>query len=221
MLKKWGKLLAILGLVLIMVLMVLASSTTSLILLVLTYLFFIVYNNKKSLSLNIVRFAVIGVLLAPMMSSTVQLSILNAVQTFFEGSNTSKKIDEIKYYIAYGETSGDMGAREDEYKKTIDNIISNPLLPEVDLNKIGQHSYLLDHISAMGLILFIPFVWFIFGRYRRIYLKLPHSRLYTTTSLVSLIILAAFKNFFVIISALFIVPLAMVLIENNYRINKS
>lgn len=221
MLRKWGKVLAIIGLALIMVVMVLASSTTSLILLVITYLFFIVYNRKKTLSSNIVRFAVIGVLLAPVMSTTVQLAILDGIQPIFEGSNTSKKIDEIKIYVAYGDTSGDMEARGDKYQTTIDGILSNPLLPEMNNNKIGQHSYLLDHLSAMGLFFFIPFAWFLYSRYKRIYTRLPYSRLYTTTAFVSLILLAAFKNFFAISSALFIVPLAMVLIENNYRINES
>lgn len=221
MLNKRWKMFGVIGLVLIMVVMVLASSATSLILLVITYLFFILYNSKKTLSSNILKFAVVGLLFIPIMSTSVQLSILNTIQPVFEGSNTSAKIDEIKFYIMYGNTSGDMEAREDVYQKTIDGIVSNPLFPETNNNKIGLHSYLLDHFSAMGLFLFIPFAWFLFSRFKRINIKLPHSQLYTTTSFVSLIILATFKNFFVITSSLFIVPLAMVIIVNNYKKNKS
>lgn len=221
MLNKRWKMFGVIGLVLIMVVMVLASSATSLILLVITYLFFILYNSKKTLSSNIFKFAVVGLLFIPIMSTSVQLSILNTIQPVFEGSNTSAKIDEIKFYIMYGNTSGDMEAREDVYQKTIDGIVSNPLFPETNNNKIGLHSYLLDHFSAMGLFLFIPFAWFLFSRFKRINIKLPHSQLYTTTSFVSLIILATFKNFFVITSSLFIVPLAMDIIVNNYKKNKS
>lgn len=215
-LKRWGKIIALVGLILMMVVMVLASSTTSLILLVLTYLFFIFYNSKNTFSTNIVKFAVLGVLFAPVLNTSVQLSILDAVQPIFEGSNTSKKIDEIKIYVAYGNTTGDMEARESIYQKTIDGIISNPLFPEKSNSRIGQHSYLLDHLSAMGLFLFIPFALFLFGRFRRILKLLPNFRLYTTTAFVSFIILASFKNIFAITSTLFIVPLAMVLLDNQF-----
>lgn len=216
--KKWRfKVTVLLCIFIILVVMILASSTTSLILLVVTYLFFMIYNRRKSVSQNIVRLSIAFLIISPFLSKSVTVAFIETVvQPMFAGSNTSKKIDEIKYYILTGDTSGDMGAREDIYQSTIDTIIDNPLFPEFDNSKIGHHSHMLDYCAAMGLIAFIPYTIFLYSRYRRPQKYLTHSRFYHTFSFLSFLVLAFFKNYFVFTSALFIVPLSLIYIENKY-----
>lgn len=211
------KITIILCIISILIVMILASSTTSLLLLVATYLFFMVYNKKMSIFQNAMRLLLVFLVLSPFLNKHITASFLDTViKPVFEGSNTSKKIDEIKYYILTGDTSGDMEAREDIYQTSIDAILENPLFPEFNNEKIGHHSDLLDHCAAMGLFIFIPYLYFLFSRYRRPVKYIPNVKFYHFISFCSFLVLAILKNFFVFTSALLIVPLFLIQLENKY-----
>lgn len=216
-LKRWLRVTAFMGLLLIFVLMIFASSATSLLLLIGVYFFFMVYNRKKSFSVNFSRVLIGLLLISPLMSKSVQLSMIDATLPLFEGSQTAKRIDDIRWFVEHGETEGDMEGREDLYYHSIKSIIENPFLPETGKDKTGNHSYLLDHLCAMGLILFVPYACFIYSRFKRAYKLLPLYRLYLVLAFAIFLMLALFKNFFTFSSTMFIVPFSLILLDQKIK----
>lgn len=214
--KRIIKVLALTCLALMFFVMIYSSSTTSLMLLVAVYIIMLFYNKKQAMSQNIVKLVLIMLLVLPFMSENVILGIIDKYMLpVFEGSSISNKLNDYKYYIITGETDGSMGAREDKYNITLNSITSNPLLPEFDDNCIGQHSYLMDHLAAMGLFLFIPFCIFLYTRYKRPLRFIPHMKFYYIIATFVFLLLASIKNFFIFIPAMFIVPLLLIQMENK------
>ena len=214
--KRLWKILAIVGLALMLVVMVYASSATSLLLMLVIYVFFLFYNKRKTIIQNLTKGALLLLLFTPFLSTTFTIGVIdNVVMPVFEGSSTSQRIEEIRYYIKTGETEGDMDTRDMHYQTTINSIISNPILPEFDNRKIGQHSFLLDHLAAMGLLLFVPYFIFFYDRYKRAKQYLHVGKPFQIVASSAFVLLAVFKNYFVFTSAMFIVPLFLIQTENN------
>jgi hypothetical protein len=150
------------------------------------------------------------------MNENVILGIIDdSLMPIFEGSSISNKLEDYKFYILTGETEGNLEARADVYNLTVNSILSNPFLPEFDNNNIGQHSYLLDSLAAMGLFLFIPFGMLIYISYKRPIKYIYHERFYHIVATIFFLLLASFKNFFIFIPTMFIVPLFLILVENK------
>lgn len=219
--NKLIKILSIVGLGLMFVVMVYASSTTSLLLMVAIYLFFIAYNKKKTLKQNVIKISLLFLLVLPFLNKSFTVGVIDkVVLPVFEGSSTSQRIEEIRYFILTGEKQGDMDSRENLYQVTINSILSNPLFPELEQKNIGEHSFLLDHLAAMGLFLFIPYIVFLYNSYRRAIRYIPHEKPYQIVATVAFLLLASFKNFFVFTTAMFIVPLFLILLEKKVYNNE-
>lgn len=215
--KRVIKILALVCLVLMFVVIVYASSTTSLILMAAVYIIMFSYNKKKTITENLIKLGLITLLILPFMSKSFTIGVIdNYIQPVFEGSSISYKISDMRMFLLTGRSEGGIEAREEVHEETINSILSNPLLPEFDNNKIGQHSYLLDYLAAMGLFLFIPFIVLLYNGYKQTLKMIPHEKYYYTVSTLFFLLLATLKNFFVFIPAMFIVPLFLIQIENNY-----
>lgn len=190
-----------------------ADATTPLLLMVATVAFFIIYNHRHSSGKNFAKFALIGILIIPFLSRTGVSFMLTAIQPFFEGSSNFKKVEELAYYANSGQTSGDMESRENLYNISVETILQNPLLPNTDSKAIGHHSHMIDHIAVLGLFLFVPYVFFLYERYKRPRSLIPHFRMYYSIAFFSMIALSLAKNFMVLSSACFLVPLFLIKLE--------
>lgn len=217
--KKIVKVLSLICLVLMAVVMFYASSTTSLILMMMVYVIMFSYNRRKTIKNNVLKMCLITLFALPFTSETVIVGMIdNVLMPVVEGSSISNKLTDFKSYIMTGETEGTIEAREEVYNLTFNSILSNPLFPEFDNNMIGQHSYLMDYLAAMGLILFIPFCMCIYYRYKRPLRFIPHMKFYYIVATFVFLLLASIKNFFIFIPAMFIVPLFLIQMENKKSI---
>lgn len=219
--KKLIKVLSLICLVLMAVVMFYASSTTSLILLAAVYFIMFSYNKRATIRHNIVKMSLIIMFVLPFLSETVIVGIIdNVLLPVVEGSSISNKVYDFRTYILTGESENTtLDGRVNFHSISIESIMSNPLFPEYDDKKIGQHSYLLDYLAAMGLILFIPFCMCIYYRYKRPLRYIPHMKFYHIVGTFFFLFLAFFKHFFIFIPAMFIVPLFLIQMENK-KINK-
>lgn len=212
----WRRIIVFLLIIILLVLLILADATTPLLLFILISIVLILYNPQKSGRVNLTRGLIVLMFVLPLLNKSVIMSLLQAVKPFFEGTSAYNKIDELTLLTEIGETSGDIRTREERYSISLDAIMSNPFLPEQSLKHIGKHSYMLDHIAAMGLILIIPFAILIVSR---LMIPLPHLSRYKFWYVVSftyLVVLGFMKNYLVIISACGVVPLYLILLEHKF-----
>ena len=215
--KKIVKVLSLICIVLMAVVMFYASSTTSLILMMMVYVIMFSYNRRKTIKNNVLKMCLITLFALPFMSEAIIVGMIdNVILPIVEGSSISNKMYDIKSYMLTGESGGStMEGRENVINISINSIMSNPLFPEYDNNKIGQHSYLMDYLAAMGLILFIPFCMCIYYRYKRPLRFIPHMKFYYIVATFVFLLLASIKNFFIFIPAMFIVPLFLIQMEDE------
>lgn len=197
------------------VIMFFADATTPLILMAIIFAFFWIYNSKHNASVNFVKVLFVAFLLLPFLNKTMMVSMLKAVKPVFVGSSTYKKIDQMCYYVEHGESYGDMDEREKLYNITIDAIVANPLSPEMNKDKIGRHSQLLDHIAAMGIVLFIPYALFLYNRYKRPFKYLSRYKIYHIVSFLSFMIMTLAKGYFIYTTACFLVPMFLIYTEKT------
>lgn len=170
------------------------------------------------------RFVIMGIVsilfLIIVNNDNLMLSLLRGAddvlnnEGYFHG-----KILEFENLIIYGETSGDMEQRGDLYGISFNAILNHPIL---GVNyEIGGHSTLLDTWGYLGLVGFVPFIFFIFAQIRWTSKQiLKSSRFYYYECVILAFIMLALKNTAGWESWLFlftVVPLLIKYIENNQK----
>lgn len=218
--KKWQKLFFGFFIISIFVVMLFADATTPLILLMLIFACLIIYKYDASVKENLRRFLVVGAFALIFLNKVIIVSFLQAVQPVFEGSSTYRKIDEICMAITSQDTSGDMEIREDVLSITLGSIANDPLFPETNISKVGQHNFLLDMFAVQGLFLFVPLALFIWNRYKAgiTYISIK-MKPYFFMAFFSMLLMATTKNYFLAVPTFGIVPLFLNIID--YRLNNN
>lgn len=208
--SKLSKVLLIAAIVSLYVTTILSNAATPMFMLLMYVLFVLIYNPEQPISRNAIKIAGVLFLVFILYDSGLIISFLESLQAWVSGTMQDKRIDEVISYLETGETTGDMSAREGRYDISIDAFLSHPLSPEYNIKNIGQHSYLLDHLAAMGLIAFIPFALLLVYQYRMPLKYLGNEKGYYIMAYSAFIFLACFKNFFVAESAMFICPALLI-----------
>lgn len=173
------------------------------------------YNPKKSKSENFLKLGGIAILAFVVLGTGAIPAILRGIQPYLESTMQARRIDEVIYFLETGDTYGDIEERSDLYSSSWESFLSHPLTFEFDELKLGHHTFLLDHLAAMGIICFLPYAVLIINRFFRPYNNMRKSKAYFILSFSAFILLACVKNFFVCISAMFIVPTFILYIENK------
>ena len=214
--KAWIKLFMLFFIVAIFVLMFYADATTALILNIIVYAVLLLYRPNLSIRKNITRLCGLVVILLFALNKSVVVEILSMVQPLFEGSSTYKKIDEIILMITGLGTTGDIEGREDRLQISLNSFASNPLFPTLDVNQIGNHNVLFDHIVAMGLIPGITFISFLIERIWRPLRYLNQiTKPYYLLGVLAMLVMGLAKNFFLLLPACTIVPMLLIAYEMN------
>lgn len=219
--KSWfPRIVYLLCIASILILMFFADATGALILTIVIYLILLLYEPKKTLRHNIIKIGAAGILFLLFINKTVLIGILRASQPIFEGSSTYKKIDEIILSLSGGGATGDLEGREDMLNRSLNSFWSNPLFPEMSIDNVGQHNFLIDQIVVMGLILGIAFIWFLVERIKRPlnFLNIQ-AKPYYWLCVVSLLVMGFTKNFFLLFPACTIAPMVF-MVFNNFRDEK-
>ncbi len=210
------RILSLLVVLATVVLMIFADATTPLILTVGIYGLLLLYDPKRSHKNNLVIFTLVGICLLILLNKTVLVGILQAVQPVFEGSTTFEKIDDIIYSLTGQGATGDVEARGDLLKRSLDSFFSNPFLPELKNNNIGKHNFLIDIIVAMGLFLSVAFIWFITNRLKRpLRFINKETKPYYYLCILALFAMGFTKNFFLLFPTCCIAP--MFFIVSNWK----
>ena len=97
---------------------------------------------------------------------------------------------------------------------SIDAIVENPFEPENDINKIGKHSFIFDHMAAMGLILFLPYAIFLYKCYKNPLFYISENKINYIIAYLAFLLLALFKNFFLFTVGYFLVPMYFIRLES-------
>lgn len=208
--SKLSKVLLIAAIVSLYVTTILSDAATPMFMLLMYVLFVLIYNPEQPLSRNAIKIAGVLFLVFILYYSGLIISFLESLQAWVSGTMQESRIDEVISFLENGETEGDMNEREDRYDISIDAFLSHPLSPEYNINNIGQHSYLIDHLAAMGLIAFIPFALLLVYQYRMPLKYLGNEKGYYIMAYSAFIFLACIKNFFVAESAMFICPALLI-----------
>lgn len=218
-LSFWPKIIIAVFIATLYLTTILSNASTPMFMLFIFVIFVLLYNPKKSNGINTIRIG--GAFFVLLISYFLGLFtvILRGGQSLLGGTMQERRIDEVVTYLETGDTSGDLGEREDLYTVSLKTFLDHPLTGEKDINKIGKHSYLLDHLTAMGLIAFIPFAVLLIYQYRRPLKNLDRGKLYYILAYSTFIILACIKNFFCVESAMFICPALIFYINRNFSDN--
>ena len=199
---------------------ILSNATTPMFMLLMYLLFVLLYNPKQSNKTNTIKIGGTVFLLLILYYIGFFVVFLKGFQSVLGDTMQARRIDEVIYFLETGNTSGDIGEREDRYSISIKSFMSHPLSGEKKLDKIGKHSYLLDHLTAMGLIAFIPFALLLIYRYKRPLKYLARGKLYYVLAYSAFIFLACMKNFFCVESAMFVCPVLILYINRNVSMRK-
>jgi hypothetical protein len=194
---------------------VLSNAATPMFMLFMYVLFVILYNPKKSVKSNTIKLGGAVIVVIVLFNAGVFTQLLRSFQPLVEDTMQEKRIEEVVDYMETGETSGDMEEREDRYDRSLDTSLSHPLSLEEDVDSIGKHSYLLDHLAAMGLIFFIPFASLLYYRYRRPMKRMGNMKIYHVLAYSAFIFLASFKNIFAVEAAMFVCPALIIYINRK------
>ena len=212
----WSKIIVVVFIATLYLTTILSDAATPMFMLFMFILFVLLYNPQKSNRINTIRIGGAFCILLIFYYLGLFTFILREGQSLLGGTMQEGKIDEVVSFLETGDTSGDLGAREDLYTLSLNTFLSHPLTWEKDLNKIGKHSYLLDHLAAMGLIAFIPFAFLLVYRYKRPMKYLAEGKLIYILAYFAFIFLACAKNFFHVESAMFICPALIIYINRNF-----
>lgn len=223
--KRSLRLLSIIAIAILLIAVMLGDATTPLLLSIIVLFILFGYNPRIPLSKNVRRLAFVSILLIIFLNKTFLISVLTTVQPYFEGTTNFSKIDDTIYQLKTGqvEEQTNLGQRELVYSISETTFWSHPFGIEKNKDKIGQHSFIIDHLAVMGLILIIPLVLLVILQYKTMVWRFKLFKFYYITTYIAFILMAYYKNFFLKIDAWFIVPLFLLILEkkiNNNECNK-
>ena len=214
--SKLSKVFLIAAIVSLYVTTILSNAATPMFMLFMYILFVLIYNPKQSNRSNALKIGGVLVIVFILFSNGFITLFLTSFQSLVGGTMQEKRIDEVVSYLETGKTVGDMSEREDRYDISLDAFLSHPLSPEYKINHIGKHSYLIDHLAAMGLIVFIPFALLLFYQYRKPLRHMGNEKVYFMMAYSAFIFLACYKNFFEAESAMFASPALLIYIRRHF-----
>ena len=217
--KNYSGLIRVLlvSIVVLCILHAFASGSTTAFLVAITATAFTLVIKNTPIKENAIRFCLIGILFLPFFSVTVTHDVLGLIDSAIGSEGAiHEHIVDMQYSITKG-SSGDVAERKDMYSISWDEFFSNPLWGTD--NPVGQHSILLDHLAAFGLLGFIPFILFLWFQSESILRRLISSeKLYYWVSVLCALFLLATKQVetWIICVFLFIsVPIALLCLRKE------
>ena len=176
----------------------------------------VMYNPNKSISNNTIKIGGVAIIVLILLYGGFITQFIQSFQSLVGGTMQERRIDEVISLIETGETTGDMNSREGLYMISLNAFLSHPLSFEYNINHIGKHSYLIDHLTAMGLIAFIPFALLLYYRYKRPMKQMGNEKGYYVMAYSAFILLSILKNFFDVESAVFACPALLIYIRRHF-----
>lgn len=192
--KKFRFLFWLLSVTFLFYLVCRSAVTTSMVVGAVMILLGLVIGYEKFNKKNITRLLVMGGLAVVLTSPVIVVPVISFIQQNIESEDTSKRLGEIKDVFEYGETGGDLGARNELYNQSIDLFWDSPLTGTDTPEKVGKHSFFIDRLAIHGVLFIFPLVLFFIVTIKRIYRSLKYSKVIYILGLASFLFLLFFKS---------------------------
>jgi len=216
--NKWTFLLWGIETVLLFYIVFAANATTALLISTLAIIAGLIINFTNFTLNNVTKLVLFGVICILLFNKTTIHSLLDIVQPHFsESSSNYVKIIEMKNYLTYGYTYGDLGVRESLYKRSFSLFCESPFLGTTKPEQISLHSYILDRLAAVGIILFIPLFLIFASHIKFVYKRLNQTKVVYAISCCCYLLMLYLKNDFgtgTFLFAFSILPILCLYIEN-------
>ena len=176
---------------------VLANATTPLILSVVVILVAFYFKAETFTKKSFLRIIVGVVIAIIILQPPIIIPIIELAQRALPVGNVSyERLEQIKETIIYGETEGDLDARQTLYQSSSKLFLESPFWGTSTPEKIGNHSWIRDKLACFGIIFIIPLVCFFVATIKSTYKRLKHSKATYTIGIVSFIFLLYMKAAF-------------------------
>lgn len=198
----------------------LSSATTALLFMIILFIVCIAVHPKYSMSANLLRLSLAVLCVVLLTSKNVLIAGLTVVEPYFEGSTNSKKISLAITYLETGALEGGLEKRDTYHDESLTGWKEKPLFGQNSSKFFGRHSFILDRLSQLGIVGFLPLILLCYVHVRRVLRRLMKLRLHYLIGLASFLALITIKNpfsfdFFLVGFCMF--PLALIKIEEHYK----
>ena len=189
------KLLCLCVLAFLLLLVYTSGATTPLILSFFALVCSLLANPKRNIKTNIAILVIVTLIALPALNDGVQLRIVHHLKEVLPEDNANQsKLRDFETAIVFGETTGDLGAREDLYSASISTFLDNIFFGSSS-GGTGGHSIILDRLGALGLVGTIPYLLFIWLLIRSTIMRIPKTnRFYYLIGTICFIATLATKN---------------------------
>lgn len=168
------RILCVIVLIFALLLVYTSGATTPLIISLFALLCSLLANPQKKLKANMSLLIIAAIIAIPALNKDVQLSVVHFFERLLPEENQNQsKLRDIESTIIYGETTGDMEAREDLYSQSLSTFQDNILIGSNA--GTGGHSILLDRLGTLGVVGIIPYLLFIWFILKSVFLRIPES----------------------------------------------
>lgn len=174
-----------------------SNATTPLLLSVIMIFLGLFFNFKKFNLGNVLKIIILSAFIGMVLSASIMVPVLNTAQNFMDPSGSNyKKIEEIKDSFIYGDSDGDMEVRQNLYKQSKDLFFAEPFTGTSQSNLISMHTWILDQLACMGIILFSTFIFLAYYHVKRVFGSLNATRSMYLWSIVAMFAMLYLKNSF-------------------------
>lgn len=151
---SFKKIIAIVLLIVISYLIYSSYVTTSLILSVISILFAIIYHAKNKTTVFVILF-LMSTALGILIYTGAIGKFIDWLVIFYDGTFVAEKISDVKASLAGKSITGrSIVGRMEYHNISLNSFVSNPIF---GTGVIGAHSFIIDRLGGMGLVVFIPF----------------------------------------------------------------
>ena len=131
------------------------------------------------------------------MTPSVIVPLLNTTQNYFQtNTNTYRRLEEIKTAVVYGESEGDLAARQELYDDSQALFWESPLVGTANPELISRHTWIWDRLACFGIIFIIPLLMVFVYHIKLVYKNLKHTKITYIWGVVSYLMMLYFKNEF-------------------------
>lgn len=149
------RIIAIVLLIVICYLIYSSYVTTSLILSLISFLFAIIYHAKNKFKVFTILFLMTLTVWLLIHTGVVE-KLLDWLVAFYDGTFVAEKISDVKDSLVGKTLTGrSIVGRIEHHNVSLESFMINPIF---GTGVIGAHSFIIDRLGGMGLVVFIPFV---------------------------------------------------------------
>ena len=171
------------------------ESATAILLMLLMLLLGLIVNQNRTFKTNIIVVSITMLIAAGIMSNVVMSGVFDyLIALLGDDSILGERLAELQLSLYEDQLTGDLEARVDLYNKSMDSLSGVNLLFGSNAMP-GRHSGFLDRFAVLGLVGFVPLLFFLYYSLKSIWDSLPDNRsIYFLQCILAAFLLLFFKG---------------------------